>query len=81
MKDLIPLFRIDSVTNRKASKEKVWKNAENYYESLLREIRGNLSNLVYLCSPLKPTERKSVQDHIGEAIWGASQILGGGKAR
>lgn len=77
MKNLIPLFRIDRIINWKVSKEKVWKDAEDYYESLLKEIKGNLGHLVYLCSPLKSTEQKSVQDHIEEAIWGASQILEG----
>lgn len=76
MKDLIPLFRIDPITKWQASGEKVWKDAEDYYEQLLKELRKNLSHMVYLCSPLKPTKQKIVQVHITKAIWAASQILG-----
>lgn len=77
MKNLIPLFRIDRVINREESKKQVQRIAEAYYEQLLREARKNQNHMVYICSPLKPTKQKSVQDHIKEAIWNASQILGG----
>lgn len=76
MKDLIPLFRIDAVTKWEASRKKVWKDAEGYYDQLLKGMKKSLSHMVYLCSPLKPTKQKLVQVHIAEAISAASQILG-----
>jgi len=76
MKDLVPLFRIDTISRREISRGKVWKDAKKHYEQTLREMKNNLCNLVYLCAPLKPTRQKLVQDHIAEAMLTASQILG-----
>ncbi len=76
MKDLIPLFRIDLITKWEAAKEKVWVDAERYYEQLLKKMKRNSDHMVYLCAPLKPTKQKSIQDHIAKAILVASQILG-----
>src|SRR3989338_1759017 len=76
MKNLIPLFRTDSIAKWGALREKVWKDAESHYEQALQAMRKNLNHLVYLCSPLKPTKQKLVQNHIAEAIFAAGQILG-----
>lgn len=78
MKHLIPLFRIDKIAKWQKSREKVWMDAEDHYEQLLGKMAKNNRHLVYLCSPLKPTEQKSIQDHVSQAILAASQILGGG---
>lgn len=77
MKHLIPLFRIDKIAKWQKSREKVWMDAEDHYEQLLGKMAKNNRHLVYLCSPLKPTEQKSIQDHVSQAILAASQILGG----
>jgi hypothetical protein len=76
MKDLIPLFRTDSTTEWETSREKICLEAEIYYEETLRKMKKDLGHLVYLCSPLKPTKQKLVQDHISQALLAASQILG-----
>ncbi len=76
MKNIISLFRTDPMTKWKTAKEKVWKDAEDYYEQLLKKTKENLSHMVYLCSPLKPTKQKLIQVHIAEAILAASKILG-----
>src|ERR1035437_243197 len=76
MRDLIPLFRTDSTIEWEDSREKICLEAECYYEQLLKKMKKDLGHLVYLCSPLKPTKQKSVQDHISDAILAASQILG-----
>lgn len=76
MKDLIPLFRIDLIDDWESSKEKTWNDAEKHYEQLLKELKKNLNHLVYLCSPLRPTKRESIQDNVVGALDAASQILG-----
>ncbi len=76
MSNLIPLFRTDPIIKWKASRKKVWKDAEIYYKQLFKEIKKSLSHAVYLCSPLRATREKSIQVHIAEAILAASQILG-----
>jgi len=76
MKDLAPLFRIDRIRNWKATKEQAWRDAEDYYEQILKEMKKTLVHLVYLCAPLKPTKEKLIQDHVAQAIKAASQILG-----
>lgn len=76
MGNLIPLFRTDSIAKWESSREKVYKDAEKYFEGLLKDMRKKLFHLVYLCSPLKSTAQKLIQDHIAEAILATSQILG-----
>lgn len=76
MSSLIPLFRTDSIGKWGGSRKKVWEDAEEYYEKLLKRIEKNLNHMVYLCSPLKSTAEKLIQVHIAEAISAASQILG-----
>lgn len=76
MKDLIPLFRIDLIDNREVFREKIWKAAEKHYEQLFKELKKDLNHMIYLCSPLRPTKQKLVQDHISEVIEATSQILG-----
>lgn len=72
----MPLFRTDPIIKWKASRKKVWKNAETYYKQLFKETKKSLSHMVYLCSPLKATKEKLIKVHIAEAISAASQILG-----
>jgi len=76
MKYLVPLFQIDLLGKWEAARDKIWRDAEDHYEQALKEIKKDLSHLVYLCAPLKPTKEKLIQDHIAEAIDAASQILG-----
>lgn len=76
MKDLVPLFQIDLLNKWEAARERIYKDAEDYYEQTLEEMKKSLKHLVYLCAPLKPTKAKLIQDHIAEAIEAASQILG-----
>lgn len=76
MSSLIPLFRTDSIATWGKLRKKVWEDAEDYYEQLLKEMERNLSHMVYLCSPLKSTAEKLIQVHVAEAILAASQILG-----
>jgi hypothetical protein len=76
MKDLIPLFKVDLIKKLEAAREKMFIDAERYYEQLLEKMAKDSTHLVYLCSPLKPTKQKLVQEHIAEAIEAASQILG-----
>jgi hypothetical protein len=76
MKDLIPLFNISSIKKLEAAREKMFIDAESYYEKTLEKMAKDSTHLVYLCSPLKPTKQKLVQDHISEAITAASEILG-----
>jgi hypothetical protein len=76
MKDLIPLFRVDLIKKLEAAREEMFIEAERYYEKTLEKMAKDSTHLVYLCSPLKPTKQKLVQEHISEAITAASQILG-----
>lgn len=76
MNNLIPLFRTDSIAKWGKLRKKVWKDAEDYYEQLLKEMEKSLNHMVYLCSPLKSTAEKLIQVHVAEAILSASQILG-----
>lgn len=76
MKNLISLFRTDSISKWAKSKEKVWRDAEVHYEKSIKDLKENQNHLVYLCSPLRPTKQKLAQDHISDAISAASQILG-----
>lgn len=76
MKNLIPLFRTDSVADWNEVRETVWVDVEQYYERLLGEMKENSTHLIYLCAPLKPTKQKQVQDHVRQALLIASEILG-----
>lgn len=74
--NLIPVLRVNELVERRIVREEGWSLAEAYYELLLQKERKNGRHLVYLCSPLKPTESRPVEMHISEAIWVASHILG-----
>lgn len=76
MGNLIPLFRTDPITKWGELRKKIWKDAESYYEQVLKQMEKSLNHMVYLCSPLKSTAEKLIQVHIAEAIWAGSQILG-----